>query len=155
MAEQPSTKSILVVEDDLILQGAMKMVLEWEGYRVSCAADGQEALDRLRRDNPPDLILLDWMLPVLDGGRFLEEQRQDAALAAIPVISVTALEAAACPEPPSTSRSHSNRRNCWRQYAVIVEGPAACREGESACGANSVRYTRTAVSPHPLFGGPP
>src|SRR5947209_9041421 len=97
MTSQPTSKSVLVIEDDLILQGAMKMVLEWEGYQVSCAADGQEALDRLRRGNPPDLILLDWMLPVLDGGRFLEEQRQDPALAAIPVVSVTALEEVNCP----------------------------------------------------------
>ena len=96
-AKPPPMKRILVVEDDLVLQGAIKLVLEWEGYRVSCAADGQEALDQLRCGNRPDVILLDWMLPVLDGGRFLQEQRQDPALAAIPVISVTALEEADCP----------------------------------------------------------
>lgn len=97
IAEPRPIKSILVVEDDPVLQGAMKMVLEWEGYRVSCAADGRQALDRLRSDHPPDVILLDWMLPILDGGRFLREQKQDPALAAIPVISVTALEEADCP----------------------------------------------------------
>jgi CheY-like chemotaxis protein len=41
-------KTILVVDDDGIIRGAMKLVLEWEGYRVHCAANGQEVLDLLR-----------------------------------------------------------------------------------------------------------
>lgn len=91
-------KSILLVEDDELLRGAMRMVLEWEGYRVDCAGDGREALDYLRGGARPALILLDVMLPVLDGRQFREELRRDPALAGLPVVVVSALDAADCPE---------------------------------------------------------
>ena len=89
---------ILLVEDDELLRGAMKMVLEWEGYRVACAGDGREALDYLRAGERPALILLDLMLPGLDGWQFRREQRGDPALAAVPVVVVSALDAFDCPE---------------------------------------------------------
>ncbi len=82
--------SILLVEDDEIIRRAIQMVLEWEGYRVECAANGQEALDVLRSGARPALILLDVMMPVLDGEAFRREQLRDPALAAIPVIVVSA-----------------------------------------------------------------
>ena len=90
----PGGKHILLVEDDEITRGAIKMVLEWEGYRVDCAANGQEALDYLHSQGKPSLILLDVMMPVLDGEQFREEQKRDPALAQIPVVIVSALEAA-------------------------------------------------------------
>ncbi len=86
-------KSVLVIEDDDTLRGAMQMVLQWEGYRVECASDGHEALDRLRRPDRPSLILLDLMLPVLDGWQFRRVMKDDPHLAAIPVIIVSALDA--------------------------------------------------------------
>ncbi len=88
-------KRILLVEDDEITRGAIKMVLEWEGYRVDCAANGQEALDYLHGHGRPELILLDVMMPVLDGEEFRREQKRDPSLAKIPVVVVSALEAAA------------------------------------------------------------
>ena len=91
-------KCILLVEDDDILREAMKMVLEWEGYRVACAGDGREALDYLRGGERPALIVLDVMLPVLDGVQFREEQRRDPDLADVPVVVVSALDAADCPD---------------------------------------------------------
>ena len=91
-------KYILLIEDDELLRGAMKMVLEWEGYRVACAGDGGEALDYLRGGERPSLILLDIILPGMDGRQFREEQRRDPALAAVPVVVVSALDAADCPE---------------------------------------------------------
>jgi CheY-like chemotaxis protein len=94
----PSGKCILLVEDDDLLRGAMKMVLEWEGYRVACAGDGREALDYLRGGERPSVILLDVMLPVLDGRQFRQEQRRDPDLAAVPVVVVSALDAADCPD---------------------------------------------------------
>ena len=89
---------ILLVEDDELLRGAMRLVLEWEGYRVDCAGDGRQALDYLRAGERPALILLDVMLPVLDGWQFRREQRRDPELAAIPVVVVSALDLAACPD---------------------------------------------------------
>jgi CheY-like chemotaxis protein len=94
----PPGKSILLVEDDDILRGAVRMVLEWEGYRVASAGDGQQALDYLRGGGRPSLILLDVALPGLDGWHFRQQQRRDPALAGVPVVVVSALEAADCPE---------------------------------------------------------
>ena len=91
----PGGKRILLVEDDEITRGAIKMVLEWEGYQVDCAGNGREALDYLHNQDKPALILLDVMMPVLDGEQFREEQKRDPALAPIPVVVVSALDAAA------------------------------------------------------------
>jgi CheY-like chemotaxis protein len=94
-SDSPSGKSVLVVEDDPTILGAMKMVLEWEGYQVACATNGQEALEMLRMGERPSLILLDVMMPVLDGWQFREEQKRDPKLASIPVVVVSAVEGAA------------------------------------------------------------
>ncbi len=86
---KPAT-TILLVEDDPATRGAMKMVLEWEGYRVECAANGREALDRLYAGERPALILLDLNMPVMDGRQLHEEMRRDPGLASIPVVTVSA-----------------------------------------------------------------
>ncbi len=82
-------KSLLVVEDSGLVRGGLKMLLEWEGFQVACAANGKEALAQLRTAAHPDLILLDLSMPVLNGWEFLDEQRRDPALAQIPVLIVT------------------------------------------------------------------
>jgi CheY-like chemotaxis protein len=87
---QPN-KTVLIIEDDCLLRGAMKMLLEWEGYRVECAVNGEEGLDRLRGKALPSVILLDLKMPGLDGWQFMKERRRDPALATIPVIVVSAL----------------------------------------------------------------
>jgi CheY-like chemotaxis protein len=62
-----------------------------EGFGVECATNGAEALDRLRTmDAKPCLVLLDLMMPVMDGWSFLDEQRRDAELAAVPVLVLSA-----------------------------------------------------------------
>ena len=91
MNSQPGKgRTILLVEDDEIVRRAVQMVLEWEGYQVQCAGNGQEALDVLRAGSHPSLILLDVMMPVLDGEQFRKEQLRDPDLASIPVIVVSA-----------------------------------------------------------------
>ena len=91
MNSQPDAgRRILIVEDDELIRRAMQMVLEWEGYQVSCVNNGQEALDSLRSGEHPALIVLDIMMPVLDGQQFRHEQLRDPSLAAIPVIVVSA-----------------------------------------------------------------
>src|SRR5919199_3144347 len=97
-AEPEPGKDVLVVEDDELTRGAMRMVLEWEGYRVSCAGNGREALDRLRGGERPALILLDLQMPVLDGWAFRREQGRGPALAPIPVLGVSAAAAKGSPE---------------------------------------------------------
>lgn len=87
-----SGKRILVVEDNSLTSGAIKMVLEWEGYQVDCAAHGLEALNYLRQSKEkPDIILLDVIMPILDGHQFREEQKRDPDLNSIPVVIVSRL----------------------------------------------------------------
>ena len=83
-------KRILIVEDDPDVAGSVAEVLEASGYGTTIAANGREALDRLRSDELPDLILLDMMMPVMDGWQFRAEQRKSPALDAVPVVVVTA-----------------------------------------------------------------
>jgi CheY-like chemotaxis protein len=82
--------SILVVEDDRELRDSLCDALLLEGYQVVCVEDGQAALRHLRSSAPPCLILLDLMMPVMDGWAFREEMLQDPALADIPVVVMTA-----------------------------------------------------------------
>jgi excisionase family DNA binding protein len=86
------TNFILIVDDDESLRDTLRDVVADKGYGALAAADGVEALRLLRSsDQPrPSLILLDVGMPNMDGLAFLEEQRCDPALAAIPVIIITA-----------------------------------------------------------------
>jgi CheY-like chemotaxis protein len=93
MKEHRPGKKILVVEDDDVTRGAIKMLLEWEDYRVDCASDGDEALDLLRLGEKPSLILLDARMPGCDGWCFRAEQRADPDLADIPVVVISAEDA--------------------------------------------------------------
>ncbi|HKA35807.1 MAG TPA: response regulator [Thermoanaerobaculia bacterium] len=81
---------VLVVDDDYAVLDAIKDVLEDEGYEVTLAANGLEALKELRRGDRPCLILLDLMMPVMNGWEFRREQLQDTTLAGIPTILITA-----------------------------------------------------------------
>jgi len=82
---------ILLVEDDFILRGALVELLRGEGYVVECAANGIDALARLERPPQPSLILLDIMLPHMDGIEFRTAQRSSPAIADIPVIVMSAV----------------------------------------------------------------
>jgi CheY-like chemotaxis protein len=81
---------VLIVEDDLDIRDALSQILEEEGYSVDTAANGQEALDRLRSGPPPRIILLDLMMPVMNGWQFRAAQQQDPDLAGIPVVVISA-----------------------------------------------------------------
>jgi CheY-like chemotaxis protein len=82
---------ILVVDDDPDIRDSLREVLEDEGYEVSCVGNGREALDHLKTTNPqPCVILLDLMMPVMDGWQFRKEQKQDADIAGIPLVVITA-----------------------------------------------------------------
>lgn len=72
-------KTILIVEDDSATRAALGALLEAEGFGVVCAENGREALELLASaDEPPVLILLDLMMPVMDGWRFLAQRRRAA-----------------------------------------------------------------------------
>jgi CheY-like chemotaxis protein len=77
---------ILVVEDDPDIRSGVAEVLREEGYEVATAAHGLEALEWLRTGNSASLILLDLMMPVMDGWEFRSEQLRDPQAARIPVV---------------------------------------------------------------------
>ena len=89
MTSSPATQRILVVEDDGDLRRLIRTALLFEGFDVTEAADGLDALRRLD-DSPPDLVILDLMLPVVSGLVVQEEIAAHAHLRSIPVVIVTA-----------------------------------------------------------------
>ena len=83
-------RRVLIVEDDLDTREMLARFLEIAGYHVTQAANGVEALHVLRSGVHASVILLDLMMPVMDGWQFRAAQRRDAALSHIPVVVVTA-----------------------------------------------------------------
>jgi CheY-like chemotaxis protein len=81
---------ILIVEDDFDIREALTQILEEEGYAVRGAANGREALDLVNHGAAPKLILLDLMMPVMNGWQFRAEQLKDPRIASVPVLVISA-----------------------------------------------------------------
>lgn len=90
MSSGEGKKRVLVVEDDKDIRASVMEVLEDAGFLTGSAANGAEALESLRAGPRPDLILLDLMMPVMDGFAFREEQKKNASWAGIPVVIMSA-----------------------------------------------------------------
>ena len=78
------TKRILVVEDDDAIRHTLSDALQDAGFAVATAIDGGDALDQIDQ-HPPDAVLLDLMMPTMDGWRFLETCRADDRFASLPI----------------------------------------------------------------------
>jgi len=94
-AEKPHCVGVLIVEDDREIRHTLRDLLREEGYQVEEAANGREALALLKRfrlagERLPCMILLDLMMPVMDGWQFREAQVQDPELTGIPVVVLSA-----------------------------------------------------------------
>jgi len=87
--EAAGRPTVLVVEDEPALLTLLRYNLEREGFRVAAAADGEEAL-LLAREEKPDLVLLDWMLPLLSGIEVCRQLRRLPEMRSIAVIMLTA-----------------------------------------------------------------
>ena len=81
---------LLLVEDDSSIRFALSDMLTDEGFDVTTVVNGRDALEELRHAAPPDVILLDLMMPVMDGWEFRVEQRADPLLASIPLLAMSA-----------------------------------------------------------------
>ena len=81
---------VLIVEDDPDIRDFMQFLLSSSGYETMTAANGREALERMR-ERTPCMVLLDLMMPVMDGWQFLSERSADAASPKVPVVLLSGL----------------------------------------------------------------
>jgi len=91
---EPIHHRVVVIDDDTDILEAIAIVLREAGYDAQTESNGADALDRIRQGTPC-LILLDLMMPGMNGWQFRAEQMRDAALASIPTIVMTGFPAAA------------------------------------------------------------
>ncbi|WP_229260095.1 response regulator [Duganella aquatilis] len=89
MDSNPDGKLILVVDDEFDVLSAYTMLFEFRGFRVRTAANGAEALAAVRRERP-DIVVSDYMMPVMNGAALCGAMRADAALRDIPFILCSA-----------------------------------------------------------------
>ena len=89
MSELVTRNRILVVDDDPVVRRMWQRSLELANYDVLVAPDGAKGLQRLREDPTIGLVLIDLMMPVVDGWEFLRQQRADPEIAAVPTVVVS------------------------------------------------------------------
>jgi two-component system response regulator MprA len=90
VSKRGAEEIVLVIEDDLDIRDAIQEILQDEGYSVFTADNGVVALDVLSRIPRPGLVLLDLMMPEMDGHQFLEVLRADPRFTSMPVVVVSA-----------------------------------------------------------------
>jgi len=83
-------RNILLIEDEVDIRTILKDALEWEGYCVYTASNGKEGIDLLTKIPPPSLILLDLMMPVMNGWEFADALEVDRACRDIPIVILSA-----------------------------------------------------------------
>lgn len=89
--------TVLIAEDDAAIRDGLSMSLEIEGYRVLTAENGREALALLPTLRGPSLLLLDLLMPEMNGWELLEAKNRDPSLASIPVVVLSATQSAKLP----------------------------------------------------------
>lgn len=109
-------QTVLVVDDEFGVAEVLQSMLEDEGYRVATAINGKQALTRLA-ELTPDLIILDYMMPIMDGTQTLAAIRNDKAFAGTPVIMMSSLEEEAVRET-CTGYNHFLRKP-FRSMQVV------------------------------------
>jgi two-component system, chemotaxis family, chemotaxis protein CheY len=108
-----SSIEILIVDDDPDIREALTQALEAEGYRVSTAVNGRDAWEKLHSAPLPSLILLDLMMPIMNGAEFLAALRADASLGGLPVILVSAFD--------SVAAAHVHQSQCYLAKPVDLD----------------------------------
>ena len=89
LAHNSKQECILIVDDSTDNLQLLQFILETQGYKVGLANSGEQALEQVKKDHP-DLILLDVMMPQMNGYEVVERLRKDKSLPLIPVFLVTA-----------------------------------------------------------------
>lgn len=91
--------SILLVDDEPDILSAWRLILIMEGYEVRCANNGLEALDLLKQELP-DLVVTDWMMPLMDGAELCRRMKAQPGLADVPIL----VHSSAPPGPDGTEQ---------------------------------------------------
>ncbi len=104
------TRTVLIVEDEFAIGELLEMVLADEGYHVLTAANGRQGLQRLAEDPRPDLVICDYMMPILDGAEMLRAMQATELQRNIPCIVMSSI-------PEATVRERI------RNYAAFVRKP--------------------------------
>lgn len=112
-------KSVLVVDDELTIREMLRLALNLEGYTVYTAADGRQGVEILAKIPRPDVILLDLMMPVMDGWGFVESLEANETLASIPVVVITAFSRNT--RPIKARRTLQKPLDLELLYAVVKE----------------------------------
>jgi CheY-like chemotaxis protein len=86
---EPSRSWVLIVDDDEDIRDSIQSLLQLRGFAVDTAPDGLAGLERMRTGPPPSLVILDFMMPRMNGEEFRAAQLSDPALAAVPVVLLT------------------------------------------------------------------
>ena len=128
---------VMVVEDDVILRMSLAMLLTMEGYQVIKAKHGEEALLKLESMGRPCIIILDLMMPVMDGITFRAEQLKRAAFADVPVIIVTGHEDAK--NIAAAVSAHALLQKPYKPEQVIDLVKRHCAEGSVGRGCSTGR----------------
>jgi CheY-like chemotaxis protein len=109
--------TVLIVDDEFGVAEVLQSILEDEGYRVVTAINGKHGLARLAEPTP-DLVMLDYMMPIMDGTKTLENIRHDSAHANLPVIMMSSLDEATVRD--TTTQYTAFMRKPFRAAAVIA-----------------------------------
>jgi CheY-like chemotaxis protein len=109
-----SRPRVLIVEDDSDMRRLYALALNQRGFEVKLAANGAEAVERILGGERPDVILLDWLLPLMDGGEVLTRLAEDGGSASIPIIVISGQ-----PCPPEDTLDP--RIQCWMTKPVSID----------------------------------
>lgn len=109
-------QTVLVVDDEFGVAEVLQSILEDEGYRVATAINGKQALARLS-EFTPDLVMLDYMMPIMDGTQTLTAIRSNTTFAKVPIIMMSSLEEASVRE--TCTAYDSFLRKPFRAMAVL------------------------------------
>jgi CheY-like chemotaxis protein len=119
---------VMIVEDESVIRSGMEQLLHCAGYAPVSAPNGQDALELLRAGVPVKVILLDLMMPVMNGWTFREEQLRDPKLAHIPVIVLSALQHSGIDDPaPMLSKPINFQQLLAQITEALTPAPADAR----------------------------
>jgi CheY-like chemotaxis protein len=92
VTRQTANKNVLVIDDDFDIRDLVICLLQTNGYKATGVSNGQEAITHLQSGHPADLIILDLMMPIMDGWEFRAVQQNDPRLGSIPVVLISATD---------------------------------------------------------------